>query len=336
MWAAAMLLLAACVGEPERHDGTNPPGADRRLTSLSDDEAWTVGGDPADTLLFLPVAIEAAGGAVFLLDRFGHRVAALDAATGRLAWTRGRRGGGPGELDSPRAMALGADSALAIADGANPRIARFARDGTVDPPIPLRDIGVAQALCGLSDGGWVVATLDPGARLLRLAPDGAVLDTLSLPGPHGDSASVLTTQVVLAGGGTEPCALLFAVGAGFALWADSAFAPFRPFVEPITPPRVEVQNSIRRQSEQLAEPVAAALDAALVDDEVWVLFGGASDVARRVLDRYGRDAGEYRGSWLLPTPADGFAVDDERLYLLVRRSGYPAVVAVPRPPIMAL
>ena len=329
--AAAVLLLGGCVGEPAREDGAALPGAARRLTSLPDDELWTVGGDPADTLLFLPVAIQASGGAVFVLDRFGHRVAGLDAATGALAWTRGRRGGGPGELDSPRAMTIGADGALAIADGANPRIARLAPDGSVGAPIPLRDVGVTQAVCGLADGGWLIATLDPAARLLRLAPEGAVLDTLSLPGPYDDSASVLTTQVVLAGGAAEPCALLYAVGAGFAVWDDSAFAPFRPFIEPISPPRVEVSGTLRRRSEQLSEPVAAALDAALVDDEIWVLFGGASDVARRLLDRYGRDDGGYRGSWVLPRAADGFAVDGDRLFLLVRRSGYPAVVAVPRP-----
>lgn len=326
-----MLLVVACEGESGMHDGNTLPGADRELRPLLDGELWTVGGGPADTLLFLPVAIGASGGAVFLLDRFGHRVAALDAATGALAWTRGRRGGGPGELDSPRAMTIGADGALAIADGANPRLARFAHDGSVGAPIPLRDAGVAQAVCGLADGGWLVATLDPAARLLRLAPEGAVLDTLSLPGPYEDSASVLTTQVVLAGGGEEPCTLLYAVGAGFAVWDDSTFAPFRPFIEPVAPPRVEVRGNLRRRSEQLAEPVAAALDAALVDDEVWVLFGGASDSARRLLDRYGRDHGEYRGSWVLPSAADGFAVDDERLFLLVRRSGYPAVVTVPRP-----
>lgn len=330
--AVVGLAAAAACG-----DGGRAPAlpsfepADRRLEAVPADELWSVGGDPADTLLLLPVDLVARAGAVYVLDRYGHRVAALDAATGAHRWTRGRRGSGPGELESPRELAPTDAGGLAVADGGNPRIARLSADGEFEAPLPLRETGSARSICGLSGGDWLVATLDPDRRLARIGADGTIAVAVAPPGPYGPDVPPIATQVLLAGGGGDPCALLFRLGAGFAVFEAGAFGPFRPYVEPVTPPAVAVEAGGRREVSQLTEPTAAALDGAVAADELWVLFAGLGDEAGRLLDRYALRDGRYLGTWLLPFRADAFALDDARLYVLARRAGYPVVIALPRP-----
>jgi hypothetical protein len=328
--AALALALGGCSSDrssalPSFEAGT------RRIEAVAGTELWAVGGDPGDTLFFLPVDIAASGDLVYVLDRFGNRVSALDAETGEHRWSRGRRGAGPGELASPRALRLTVDDGLAISDGGNPRIARLGADGSPAAPVPLRRSGPAHGVCALREGDWLVATLTPDARLLRLGPGGGVRDTLALPGPYDASAPPLATQVLLAGGGKRPCVLLFGVGAGFAVFGPDGFGDFRLFVEPVTPAPVEVRSSLRRREEHLTDATAAALDAEVVGDELWVLFAGTSEYAGRLIDRYGLASGRYRSSWVLPSRADAFAVDGARLYLLARRNGYPVAVARTRP-----
>jgi len=329
--ACLATLVAAC-GEPGR-GATFPQfeGGSRRVEAAPAEELWAVGGDPADTLLLLPVGIAARGDLVYLLDRFGSRVAALEANTGAHRWTRGRRGAGPGEMDAPRELGLAVDGGLAVADGRNPRIARVSADGQAAAPVPLRETGSVHSVCSLPAGNWLVATHDPEARLARLDSVGAVLKRYQLPGPYEPDAPALATQVLLAGGGGAPCVLLFRLGAGFAVFEGDGFDAFRLFVEPMTPPPVEVRVDGRRTSVRLTEQRTAALDGAVVDGEIWVLFDGASEDAGRLIDRYELETGEYVGSWRLPFRADRFAADDERLYALARRTGYPVAVALRRP-----
>ncbi len=330
--AVVALAAAAACG-----DGGRAPAlpsfepAERRLESVPAEELWSVGGDPSDTLLLLPVDIVARDGTLYVLDRYGHRVAAFDAATGAHRWTRGRRGSGPGELESPRELAPTAAGGLAVADGGNPRIARMSTEGEPEASLLLRETGSARSICGLPGGDWLVATLDPDRRLARVGTHGTGGGAIALPGPYGPDVPPIATQVLLVGGGRDPCVLLFRLGAGFAVFGAGAFGPFRPYVEPVTPPAVEVESRGRRTVSQLTEPTAAALDAAVAADELWVLFAGLGDEAGRLLDRYELHKGRYLGTWLLPFRADAFALDDARLYVLARRAGYPVVVALPRP-----
>lgn len=324
-------LIASCA-EPGR--GTDYPefeGGVRQVRGAAFEALWTAGGDPADTLLLLPVAIAARDGVVYLLDRYGNRVIAFDGATGAHLWSRGRRGRGPGELDAPNALALTADGEVGVGDARNGRIARFRADGVALAPAPVRNVAYIESLCALDGGDWLLTTLTEGTRVLRVASHGARVGSYPLPGPYPDDAPALATQAVLLGGAGEPCVLAFRSGAGFAVFRTDGWEGFRTFVEPVAPPEVVVRTEGRRTAARAVEPRTAAIDGAVVGDELWVLFGGETDDARRLVDRYAMPAGTYLGSWRLPVAASGIAVDDARMYLLSSRDGYPAAVALPRP-----
>ncbi len=328
VWAG---LSAGCdggrrgVGYPTFESGI------RRVVPVEAAPLWAFGGDPADTLLLLPVAIAAADGVAYVLDRFGNRLSAVDGATGTHLWSRGRRGSGPGELDGPTALALAADGEVAIADPRNARVARFAPDGEPRTPVTVRGVAYVESLCALEDGSWLLTTLTEGLRVLRVSAAGGLLGRYALPGPYPPDAPALATQGVLLGGAGAPCVLAFRSGGGFASFGPAGFGDFRPFVEPVTPPEVVVTTEGRRTATRAVSPRTAAIGGAVVGSELWVLFGGETEDAGRLIDRYELPGGAYLGSWRLPVRATGIAVDDSRLYLLSSRHGYPVAMAVPRP-----
>ncbi|MEN8376094.1 MAG: hypothetical protein ABFS34_11650 [Gemmatimonadota bacterium] len=331
-WLAASLAAAACGDGADSGAVAAFEARPRLVREAPGGTLWSVGGDPADTVLLMPVAIRAAAGRVFVLDRFGHRVAAFEASTGEHIWTRGRHGGGPGELDGPTDFAVTADGGVAIGDARNARVARLDRGGAAVSPIPVRDVAYVESLCSLPDAEWLLTTQTEGSRVLRLSERGEVVGRHSIPGPYPEDAPPLATQALLLGGAGGPCVLAYKMAAGFARYGGgSGFGPFRPYVEPMAPPGVDVDRSGRRRSTRLAEYKVAALDGAVVGEEVWILFHGEGQDARRLIDRYALPDGAYLGSWRLPFGADRFALDAERMYLLSRRAGYPIVAAIPRP-----
>lgn len=305
---------------------------ERTLTLVAEDALWTVGGDPADTLLLLPMELVVSEDVVFVLDTYGHRVSGFDGASGRHLWSRGGRGTGPADLNAPRLMQLAFGGGVDVADGGNARIARFGPSGETAAPIPVRGTPQVHGLCATGEGEWLLATMIPGERLLRYAPARDTIIPIGLPGPYAESEPAIATQAQLAGDGRGGCALTFSLGAGFALFEEGGFGPFRPYVEPLDLPDADVRTTEERTRERILDIQAGALDAKFVGDEVWILFGGATEYAGRLLDRYDRSTGNYEGSLVLPSAAQKFAVDTVRVYALVRRAGYPVLVAWPRVP----
>ena len=305
---------------------------ERTLTFVAEEPLWTVGGDPADTLLLLPMELAVSEDVVFVLDTYGHRVSGFDGASGRHLWSRGGRGAGPADLNAPRLMQLAFGGGVDVADGGNARIARFGPSGEAAAPIPVRGTPQVHGLCALGEGEWLLATMIPGERLLQYAPARDTIIPIGLPGPYDGSEPAIATQAQLAGDGRGGCVLTFSLGAGFALFEEDGFGPFRPYVEPLDLPAADVRTAEERTRERILDMQPGALDAKFVGDEVWILFGGGSEHAGRLLDRYDRSTGAYAGSRVLPAEAQKFAVDAERIYALIRRAGYPILVAWPGVP----
>lgn len=77
------------------------------------------------------IAVDAAG-TLYIPEPFDRRVRRVDAATGVLTTVAGS-GGLEGPLDFPRAVAVGADGALYIADGGRNAVLRVGADGELSP-----------------------------------------------------------------------------------------------------------------------------------------------------------------------------------------------------------
>jgi DNA-binding beta-propeller fold protein YncE len=80
------------------------------------------------------LAIDATRKRIYAVDAGGvdspeHKVHVLDMESGKLLFDIGKRGDGPGELNLPRDVAIGADGLLYVVDGGNFRIQVFDKDG---------------------------------------------------------------------------------------------------------------------------------------------------------------------------------------------------------------
>lgn len=91
-------------------------------------------GEPSQFDRLSSVTVNPEGTRVYAVDIGGiksenHRVRVFDVKTGELLSDIGRRGGGNGEFNLPRDLAIGRDGRLYVVDGGNFRVQIFDRDG---------------------------------------------------------------------------------------------------------------------------------------------------------------------------------------------------------------
>jgi len=84
----------------------------------------------------LGVAVDADGLRLYVVDSGGvlsdeHRVRVFDAQTGKHLFDFGKRGTMPGEFNLPQDVAVAPDGSVYVVDGANFRVQKFQRDGTL-------------------------------------------------------------------------------------------------------------------------------------------------------------------------------------------------------------
>lgn len=145
------LLLAACSPDAHEQDAvvvrdsagvqiTEYRGVDRPLDWQMTVERRLGGedGGPMSFYRLRPGLIAADDdGRIFVLDAINHRVVTLD-AEGTVLWVGSRRGGGPGEMDSPNLLMVDASGAVAVHDTRKAALVRFAAaDGAVLPQEPF-------------------------------------------------------------------------------------------------------------------------------------------------------------------------------------------------------
>ena len=133
----ALLLLAAPLAAQQR---VTLPQRDRDLAGTPA-TVLTVGREEGESWELLSnvsgVDFDAADN-LYILDAGNHRVVVVD-ARGRLVRTIGRRGGGPGELLAPSALAVLADGTIAVADLGRAALSIFERDGSFRYNLPFVD-----------------------------------------------------------------------------------------------------------------------------------------------------------------------------------------------------
>lgn len=316
-----------CGGEP----GSPATGGERAMVDTEWDLHWTVGGTVNDTLLFQPWRVAADDRTVYVLDKSGARVVAFSAATGTLRWIAGRPGSGPGEYQLPTALTVADDGTLWVGDSRNARITRLSPEGETVDQIPLDEVAYVDDLCPLGDGTVLAMVSGLDASLVRLDEEGVIRAEYDLPWPDLRDAPALTVQSALTADGGR-CALALTTGRGLAVFDPGiGFRDTVPYIEQVPEPEVETMVSAdgRRRSVRMLEPIGAARGAVLHDDTVTVAFGGSTEHAGRVLDRYSATTGRYLSSVLLPwgVPHRGMAYRDGTWYFLSSRRGAPVLIA---------
>ena len=147
-------------------------------------------------------------GDIVIADRSAPMIRAFD-RTGKLLWTTGRRGNGPGELQFPMRVAIGPDRSVSVVDMQLRRLTRLSRDGTSSGSHPIMGFTGAAAARGrageilllmddfrgpLSAERWTITATkpEPHASLPRRTggPPGMVLPSIALA-PSGIMAFTL-------------------------------------------------------------------------------------------------------------------------------------------------
>jgi hypothetical protein len=186
---------------------------------------FTIGGANAEG----PYDVQRVGGArqlrdgtIVLLNGATSELRFFDAA-GHYLHSAGRKGSGPGEFQSPYQLLWYGRDTLMVQDFGTGRIALLGTDGTPRGDISLQRAMAATVVGRLPDGTLLFATgsfVQPGqgssgrqrsqTRLVRLSPEGAVLDTIG-EFPGSENVTVISERSASVGPATFGRSTVFAL-----------------------------------------------------------------------------------------------------------------------------
>lgn len=297
--------------------------------------AWSLGGDLQDTLLLGPARLAADSAGVYVTDPVAGRVLRA-APDGRVLWSSGHKGGGPGEFRSLRSIALDASGRPWLLDRRSARITVLDTTGDLLREIPLApEARSADGLVPDPDGLGVLVTLyDRDRPLARLDVSGRIRERMPFPWSGYRELHPLQSQFRLAGGPGGRRIVALAMGDGFWIGGPEGWRPWRGrYVEPVPFPRVETRSRGGDRGRRVLEegivdepPVFAAVSVVLTRTSLLVLFSGSTPDAGRLVDLYSIEDGRYRGTLLLPRPCIDITYAGGTLYAITSET-VPRLVA---------
>lgn len=317
--AASWLLLGAR-GAP----AAGSAAAERRFLPAEWEQVGGVAPTDGPELLN-PLLIASRGRMLYVVDYGDKAVKAFDWG-GRLAWAVGRHGRGPGEFMNPTDVQVDAEGNVWVNDPPNNRVTVLRPDGGVAamfaPEKP------AHRLLPLHDGTFLgIGSAGEGLLGYRYAPGGKVAGTLGLPASlRGVGMLARDGRVAVAPTG-RAVVITFLYGDRLILWNSAARRlTALPGVEPVAfPGLLHWRTPEGARVTRLALDATRATLSVTADDRfAYLLFGGRTAQAGRIVDRYELATGRYAGSYLLPQPVTGITAVP---------GGFAALIADPVPEI---
>lgn len=322
---AVVLIATACNDSAPRADGTVITGEQlfedglgrRDVAEVSYGVRWI---HRADTSVVTPDRMAPApDGGVYVLDLALQQVHRID--DDGLRWSWGRVGDGPREVQNVRAIATDPTTGgVILADSGRQRLLWLTPDGELShaAPIPMSEAGLIWSIVALTDGsGYVLATSSDDSPVLHVSPDGS--KGQRIPPPWEGFSRLRHLQwigkVFAAPGGRWGYA--FESGNGWFVFGSDTVLAF-PYVEHADFPTIAVDDRGGMEGTRfVSRPAYSGYDVAAWGDTLYVIPGGRSEHAFRVLDMYLISSGEYLGSRSLPGRRvyRRFAVTDSSLYL---------------------
>lgn len=311
--------------------------AGREFVDLTWDTVWTVGGSEEDDRVLYPNgAMAVDSNHLYLLDPGDYRVTALGLADGNVAWTRGRRGRGPGEFRSLRGLSLLGEDEIVVLDGEVGRLVILGRDGRYrDNIISNEETGQFDSVCGFRDGTLLALSARPERPLVLLGRDGRVLQDFAYPWPDlADASSLVRFLTLIPSADGRACLAALTGGRGF-VWYDAETRTFGSpagYVEWFDVSGTSVERrtvgDTRITTERLNSYRQAVVSGVVENGVAEILFGGTTGDAYRLVDVYEAPAGEYLRSYRLPSAVSGFARSGDLHFVTAKRDGYPVVLAL--------
>ena len=336
-WMLAVPFVLGCVGECGGQQErllvaqalfSASDDVERVRSSVEFDTLWAFGG-PSDTLLATPGTprLDGDGGLVFfdITNQAAYRIG----ADGHLLWSWGKKGEGPDELLNVRAMDVEQDGSVVLVDSGNRRVVRLSADGspleTNRTPEQGRFVDDVAALPGrrlaVNGGG-------PGSVLALWDGDGVVEP--ALPTEFG-KPNPLHHQGGLVRWGDEGWVFGFRYGNGWMTFRGTELVGVFPYVEHSDFPKVrEVRQGNRWHMQMTRRPAENGLSLSVVEDTLFVLFGGESQLRGRLLDKFDVRSGAYLGTDVLPHYANEAVVSWDRVFTVEAWDVFPSIVALAR------
>ena len=150
-------------------------------------------------------------GEIVVADRSPPMIRAFD-RTGRVLWSGGRSGGGPGEYRFPMRVAIGADRGVSVVDMQARRLTRLGRDGAVKATQPILAFPAGAGARGRSGelillmddfrGPYALERWAPGAD--KSVPHTTIPRPVSLVGPGIIQPSIAVAPSGIIAVGTDP------------------------------------------------------------------------------------------------------------------------------------
>jgi hypothetical protein len=313
----------------------------RRWLPATFDTAWTLGGNDADTVLSFPARLISVDDLVIVSDLGNHRIIALRAGDGAIAWVNGPQRGHP----FGRALIIWPQPGhrIGVADEATQHVTSIDTRGRTVGELDLDPSHFVNAMCALEGKDALVASTDALGPLYTLAADGktATPVPLTVLDAKGRDPLMLQSSLEPTRDGTA-CVVAMSLGGGLALWNGKSIAratPYRekiPFPVPVMTTQVQTTAAGKTEVTFPTVPhraVESALSVATVAGRVRVLFEGTTADKGRIIDDYDDRTLEYLGSVRLPFRVKEFATPaSDLIVVLTKRNGFPMLVALRQRP----
>ncbi len=357
-----VLLLFACgapADEQARASGARDPGAagmathdpeptrqkpagennqlvgNRAYLQGSWDTVWTRSGSLSDTVLLQPLLLLAFDSTVYVAEYGNMVVLALDAATGSVRWTAGRRGSGPREFMRP-VLFRALDGMLAVADAPNQRISTVRADGSFASEARVELPSSVRSACQLSADVLLAGAVGRHSALLRFSPQDSSPRKVQAPWLADlDQLPTVLGQFHLTQVSPSLCAFVPLLGPSDLRVFDEqmqvvARVPARERLSPATADTQVLAGGVIRTTIG-RDAVFGWADVAIVGESAFVVFEGSSKERLRLIDEFSLPDFAYVGTHLAPyriKAATGFA---QSLTLLMEdEEGYPRITQLRR------
>jgi outer membrane protein assembly factor BamB len=291
------------------------------------DTVWVFHGDDNALASATSLLPDSRGGVVFL-DQLLLEVHRLD-AQGRLDWSWGREGSGPGEVRAIRAMALDGDGNVVLVDYGNRRIVTLSPEGRLLREVPLAiDAGSVAGVAVLQSDRYVMAT-DGAAPWILVNQDGQQVQEVESPQALAQ-LSPLQRMGLITKWKQDHWVFGLQNGNGWFTFRSGAMALASPYVEHTGfPPHDAVRLPI-------GETVHSAVSLSVHGDTLAVLFAGSTRGQLHLLDRYDLQTGDYLNSLVLPQPVKQAVVGSQGTVFVVTYDLFPTVMALRPSPSLSL
>ena len=273
-----------------------------------------------DGLLGLPSGLRPSPRGGFVLYDWSTFSFSEFSSDGSLLWTSGRPGAGPGEFQRPLDYEFDDSGNLVVVDVENQRLTILDSMGVLVDTERMPQASQILPL-GFSEGGWAVMPEHGLTDTLWVCRGGACPAGAFVAQPEGIDFSADIVGPSFAANLANGEAVIAYMWSDALVWLNSAgvvHSVTRGIEQLPFPEAVDMSGdftmadgttvSYRFKKPDPAASWATAFQPAVDNTRLFVLFYGATDDARRILDVYGIRNGEYLGSYLLPHAVTGFTI----------------------------